>query len=156
MALIKKKKKTFMGRLLQGIAHVGKTVSPKLAGIIEAVTGPEDLPAIEYQLANEGFDENELKYLMAEFEADKSEIEEITKRWISDNQSGSWLARNVRPITLYLYNIAAVAYIGLDSYVEGFEVAEKWMTLLLTNTGMVNTAYFGSRYLEKRDKRKQK
>ena len=144
-----------MGKLLRGIVSVGKTVSPKLMGLIDVVTGEEDLDPIEYQLAQEGFDENELKFLLAEMEKDREEIRAITERWVSDNKSGSWLARNVRPATLVLYNVAAVTYIGLDSWLEGFEVAEKWMTLLLTNTGMVNTAYFGSRYLEKRDDKKR-
>ena len=37
-----KKKKTFMGRLLKGIAKVGKLVSPQLSGLINAVTGEND------------------------------------------------------------------------------------------------------------------
>jgi hypothetical protein len=150
-----RKKKTFMGRLLKGIASVGKAVSPRLAGLINAVEGPEDILPIEHQLAKEGYSENELEFLMAELEKDKVELEEITKRWVSDNESGSWLAKNVRPFTLILYNVAVIVFIYMDSYTSlDFEVKAQWMNLLLSNTGIVNTAYFGSRYLEKRDKKK--
>ena len=146
---------TFMGNLLRGIVKTGKVISPKLAGLIEGVTGIGDLPAIEHQLAKEGFDDNELQFLLAELEKDKQEIIEITKRWESDNKDGSWLAKNVRPFTLVLYNVAVVVFIYLDSYSSlDFDVQAQWMNLLLSNTGIVNTAYFGSRYLEKRDKKK--
>ena len=87
-------------------------------------------------------------------EQDAIEMQEITKRWEADMKSESWLAKNVRPATLILYNIATIAFIALDSYVSGFEVSSMWINILLSNTGIVNTAYFGSRYLEKKDKLK--
>lgn len=149
-----KKKKTFFGRLLKGIGTIGKKVSPNLLGLITDATGLTDVPAIEHQLAKEGFDDNELKFLLAELDKDKQELIEITKRWQSDNKDGSWLARNVRPATLVIYNLSLVLFIFLDSYVEGFEVKNMWINILLSNTGIVNTAYFGSRYLEKRDKKR--
>ena len=106
------------------------------------------------QLAKEGFDDNELKFLLAELGKDKQEIEEVTKRWESDNKQESWLPRNVRPLTLILYNLSVILFITLDSCENGFKVDTQWMTLLLSNTGIVNGAYFGARTIEKRDKRK--
>lgn len=147
-------KGTFFGNLLRGILKVGKTVSPKLAGLIESFEGG-DASSIEMQLAKEGFDENELKFLLAELDKDKQEIIEITKRWESDNRDGSWLSRNVRPWTCAMYNIATLVLIFIDSFTEiNFKVDPQWITLLLSNLGIVNTAYFGSRYLEKRDNKK--
>lgn len=150
------KKKTFIGKLLRGIIDVGKVVSPQLKTLIENVTRQSDFENIASQLAKEGFDDNELKFLLKELEKDKQEFIEITKRWESDNNAGSWLAKNVRPFTLVLYNLAIIYFVYADSYTVGFDVPSQWITILLTNSGMINTAYFGSRYLEKRDNKKYK
>lgn len=149
-------KKSFFGNLFRGILSLGKTVSPALGNLISSVTGQDDVQAIENQLAKDGFTESELKFLLAEMEKDKQELIEITKRWESDNKDGSWLAKNVRPATLWLYNVSIIILIFLDSYIDGFVVKSQWMTLLIGNSGMINTAYFGSRYLEKRDSKKYK
>jgi hypothetical protein len=147
-------KGTLMGNLMRGVLKLGKTVSPTLSTLIGAVTGVKDFQSIEHQLAEEGFNDNELKFLLAELDKDKTELIEITKRWESDNKSGSWLSKNVRPMTLMIYNIALLLFIYCDSYVEGFDVKSMWINILLSNTGIINTAYFGSRYLEKRDSKK--
>ena len=149
----KPKKKTFFGKLLRGLLDIGKKVSPQLGAVIDAFDG-KDTSSIEQQLAKEGFDENELKYLMEQMRLDLVEMEEITKRWESDMRSESWLPKNVRPLTLVLYNLCTLGFIALDSYVNGFNVDGQWINILLTNTGLINGAYFGSRYYEKRDKLK--
>lgn len=149
-------KGTKMGNLLRGIVSVGKAVSPQLKNLLDSVTGEGDVKGIASQLAKEGFDDNELKFLLGELEKDKEELIQITKRWESDNKSGSWMAKNVRPITLFMYNAALLIFIYCDSYVEGFDVKSMWINILLSNTGIINTAYFGSRYLEKRDNKKYK
>lgn len=147
---------TKVGNFLRGLVSVGKTISPKLKSIIDAFEGEEDFESIESQLAKEGFDDNELQFLLEELSKDKVELQEITKRWVSDNDSDSWLAKNVRPATLVLYNVAVIAFIALDSWVSDFTVKDIWLNILISNSGIVNTAYFGSRYLEKRDKKKYK
>ena len=147
---------TTTGNLLRGLLKIGKKVSPQLGSLIEAFTGQESFDSIASQLAKEGFNPNELKFLLAELDKDKQELIEITKRWESDNSSDSWLPRNVRPLTLVLYNVATIVFIYMDSKYPTFNVKEMWITLLITNTGMINTAYFGSKYLEKRDNKKYK
>ena len=147
---------TTAGNLLRGLLKIGKKVSPQLGSLIEAFTGQESFDSIASQLAEEGFNDNELKFLLAELEKDKQELIEITKRWESDNSSDSWLPRNVRPLTLVLYNVSTLIFIYMDSKYPTFNVKEMWITLLIGNTGMINTAYFGSKYLEKRDNKKYK
>ena len=147
----------FLGNLLRGIVSVGKTISPQLKALIEGFEGTEgDVKSIAEELSKNGFDENELKFLLAELDKDKQELIEVTKRWESDMASDSWLSKNVRPATLWLYNISIIILVVLDSWLDGFTVKDMWMTILLSNSGMVNTAYFGSRYLEKRDHKKYK
>ena len=147
---------TKVGNLLRGLVDIGKAVSPQLKSIIDTVQGTESFNSIESELAKEGFDDNELKFLLTELEKDKQELVEITKRWEADMKSDSWLAKNVRPFSLLLYNIGIFTLIIMDSWVNGFSVDNQWITILLTNSGMINTAYFGSRYLQKRDKLKYK
>ncbi len=149
-------KGTAVGNLLRGIVDIGKVVSPQFKSIIDKVTGVEDFDSIESQLAKEGFDNNELQFLLAELDKDKQELVEVTLRWEADMNSGSWMAKNVRPFSLFLYNIGLFVLVIMDSWVTGFNVDSQWITILLTNSGMINTAYFGSRYLEKRDTKKYK
>ena len=71
-------------------------------------------------------------------EQDISEMQEITKRWEADSNSG-WLAANVRPITLMFFSV---------SYVIGWylEYPLDSITGLLS---LIVGAYFGSRGVEK-------
>tara|TARA_R110002049_G_scaffold147721_1_gene310610 strand:+ start:1085 stop:1573 length:489 start_codon:yes stop_codon:yes gene_type:complete len=150
-------KGTFVGNLLRGIIGIGKQISPQLKSILDAFDGSDKLSdSITSQLAKEGFDENELKFLLGEFDRDKQEMTEITKRWEADTSSGSWLSRNVRPMTLVLYNVATLLFIYLDSSNASFDVQNMWINLLIGNTSTINVAYFGSRYMEKRDSKKYK
>ena len=144
------------GNILRGLLSIGKAVSPQLKSLINNITGEEDLGSIASQLSKEGFDDNELTFLLGELDKDKAELEEVSKRWISDNSSGGWLPRNVRPLTLVLYNISTIVFIYMDSKYPDFNVKDMWITLLIGNTGMINTAYFGSKYMEKRDAKKYK
>ena len=145
---------TKFGNLFRGMLELGKTISPQLRAVIDTVSGVESFTSIESQLAKEGFDEHELKFLLAELDKDKQELIEVTKRWEADMNSDSWLAKNVRPFSLALYNVGIFTLVILDSSIKEFNVDPMWITILLTNSGMINTAYFGSRYLEKRDKKK--
>jgi hypothetical protein len=132
-------------------------VSPQFKAVIDTVQGIGGFKDVEEQLTKEDFDENEVKYLLAQLDKDKQELIEITKRWESDMGSDSWISKNVRPWTLVLYNVAIIVFIALNSYAPfSFEVKSMWINVLISNAGIVNTAYFGSRYLEKRDTKKYK
>ena len=76
---------------------------------------------------------------LKKLELERAEIDGTTKRWVADARSGSWLAANVRPLTLVFLVISYVVgwYLGypLDS-----------ITGLLT---IVIGGYFGSRVVEK-------
>lgn len=146
---------TFVGNLLRGMVDIGKAVSPQFKSVIDAVQGPEDFDTVLEQMKKESFSENELKFLMTELEKDRQELIEVTKRWEADMGSESWMSKNVRPWTLVLYNVAVILLIAMDSIETiDFEVKNIWINILISNSGIVNTAYFGSRYLEKRDSKK--
>ena len=139
-------KGTFFGNLLRGIAKTGKTVAPKLidaitggkvSDIIEAITGDTELTEIEKQM------------LVKELEQDVIEMQEVTKRWESDNQTDSYLTRNIRPLSLAFLTSTLFIYIILDSALEGFKIDEQWISLLGNLLMLAYGGYFGARTLEK-------
>ena len=76
---------------------------------------------------------------LKKLEIEKADIDGTTKRWTADAQSGSWLATNVRPLTLIFLTTA---------YVIGWYMSYPLdsITSLLT---IVIGGYFGSRGVEK-------
>ena len=82
-------------------------------------------------------------------ELDMVEMEEVSKRWVSDMKSDSWLSKNTRPLTLIFLTVSMVLLIFSDSIGESFEVDSGWVDLLKSLLITVYVAYFGSRGAEK-------
>ena len=74
---------------------------------------------------------------------------EITSRWEADMNSDSWLAKNIRPMTLAFLVISTVLMIFIDAGTINFIVETKWTDLLQIVLITVIGAYFGGRSLEK-------
>jgi L-asparagine transporter-like permease len=73
----------------------------------------------------------------------------ITDRWKADMESDSWLAKNIRPMTLAFLVVSTVLMIFIDAGTIEFVVEEKWTDLLQIVLITVIGAYFGGRSLEK-------
>jgi len=82
-------------------------------------------------------------------EQDMVEMQEVSKRWVSDMQSDSWLSKNTRPMTLIFLTISMIILILLDSFEINFSVDKGWVDLLKSLLITVYVAYFGSRGAEK-------
>lgn len=82
-------------------------------------------------------------------EQDMVEMQEVSKRWVSDMSSDSWLSKNTRPMALIFLTISMVIFMLLDSFDWGFEVESQWVDLLKSLLITVYVAYFGSRGVEK-------
>jgi len=139
-------KGTFFGNLLRGIAKTGKTVAPKL---IDAITGGKVSDIIEAITGDSELTEIEKEMLVKELEQDVIEMQEVTKRWESDNQTESYLTRNIRPLSLAFLTASMFTYIILDSSLEGFKIDEQWISLLGNLLMLAYGGYFGARTLEK-------
>jgi len=74
---------------------------------------------------------------------------QITNRWEADMNSDSWLAKNIRPLTLAFLVVSTVLMIFIDAGTINFVVEEKWTDLLQIVLITVIGAYFGGRSLEK-------
>ena len=72
-------------------------------------------------------------------EQDVIEMQEITKRWTADMSSTSWLAQNVRPLTLVFFSVSYVAGWYMDYSLDAISGV----------LSLIVGAYFGSRGIEK-------
>ena len=83
-------------------------------------------------------------------EQDMIEMQEVSKRWVADMTSDSWLSKNTRPLSLIFLTVMTISFIWVDSHgYINFTVEQEWISLLKTLTTTVYVAYFGSRGAEK-------
>jgi hypothetical protein len=142
--LKKKFKDTRVGKFLSKAApNILKGVSNVVpdAGILKLIGGliskDEQLPPKDKEEA--------LKLL----ELDIIEMQEVSKRWVADMGSDSWLSKNVRPVTLIFLTISTWLLIVMDSLNIDFGVSTEWIDLLKSLLLTIYVAYFGSRGFEK-------
>ena len=84
---------------------------------------------------------------LAQLNADISENQEITKRQQADMASDSWLAKNIRPMTLIAivagyFTFAMMSAFGMETRGAYVELLGQWGMLIMS-------FYFGGRTLEK-------
>ena len=103
---MKNKKKFFetkVGKFL-------KKVAPNLLGVIgNVIPNAGILDTAKELIQKDSTISKEDKDIALELlKIDTIEIQEITKRWESDNLSDSWLSKNVRPLTLIFLTVSMV------------------------------------------------
>jgi len=126
----KKFKDTQVGQfLLQKIPTVvSKIAGDTVAGnVIEAIIGGSVMSGEDKSIA------------LKKLELERAEIDGVTRRWVADSNSQSWLARNVRPLTLAVLVLSYVTgwFLGLDT-----EDTSDLLTWVLCG-------YFGARTADK-------
>lgn len=127
----KKFNETKVGQfLLQKLPKVFNAVAEDSlpAKVIEALIGGSTLPPEDKSVA------------LSKLDLERTEIDGITKRWVADSRSQSWLAQNVRPITLVFLTVSFV--IGWAYQLEELSVVKELLTIVFIG-------YFGSRGAEK-------
>jgi hypothetical protein len=139
-------KGTFFGNLWRGVVKnnipMGETIVAAIDGgnpidVIKAISKDKDIPAKDKEM------------MLADLQQDVIEMQEVTKRWQSDMSSSSWLASNIRPLSLAFLTLSLFIYIILDSALEGFKIDDEWVSLLGNLLMLVYGGYFGARTLEK-------
>jgi len=140
----KKFKDTTVGKLLLGAA---KVINPALCNVLEGVISPSE--AIKEITKSDISTEDKIKLQQLIHEQQNKEIEETTKRWVSDNATDSYLTRNIRPLTLAFLTLTLFIYIILDSSLQGFKIDPNWLDLLSSLLLLVYGGYFGMRSAEK-------
>ena len=134
---------TAVGNFLRSInfGKVTEVVSSVLKGDISS--------AIDIISNSKELSEEQVKMALKELEHDVIEMQEITKRWESDNLADSWWSKNVRPLSLMFLTVTLFIYVILDSSLDGFNVGSEWIDLLSSLLLLVYGGYFGARALEK-------
>jgi hypothetical protein len=84
---------------------------------------------------------------LAELQADMNEANNISERWKADASTDSFLAKNIRPLTL-IFILAVYTFFAFMSML-GHETRGAYVELLGQWGMLVMTAYFGGRSLEK-------
>lgn len=127
----KKFKETAVGKfLLEKIPGVVGAIAEDtpVGGVIQAIIGGSDMSAEDKDIA------------LKKLELERAEMDGVTKRWVADARSGSWLASNVRPLTLVFLTVAFV--VGWAMQLEELSVVKELLQLVFIG-------YFGSRGAEK-------
>ncbi len=141
---------TRVGDALRWLLKQGKEVAPELLKIASNVTGIQALELLANKIgADTVLSETDKQLLLEELNFDKIEMQETTKRWVSDNNTDSYLTRNIRPLTLAFLTATLFIYIILDSSLDGFKIAPDWIDLLSSLLLLVYGGYFGMRSAEK-------
>jgi hypothetical protein len=134
-------KGTAVGNALRFLVKQGKTISPKILDIAGNITGIGSLNELSDLISgDEKIAQVDKDLLIKELELDMQLEQEITKRWVADSMSDSWLSKNIRPMTLAFLLICMFIFIMLDSSLEGFKMASEWIDLL---KGLLMTAVGG-------------
>jgi hypothetical protein len=98
---------------------VGKFLIEKAPSIL-GIVGDAILPGnviSELISGNSELSEGDKRIALEKLRLERAEIDGVTRRWVADSSSQSWLARNVRPMTLVVLVLAYVGgwYMGLDT-----------------------------------------
>jgi hypothetical protein len=101
--------------------------STPAGSVIKALIGGSDMSDADKQIA------------LRKLDQEIHEFDGITQRWIADSKS-SWLAQNVRPLTLAFLTVAFV--IGWYMQIEELEVVKELLWVVFAG-------YFGGRTYEK-------
>src|SRR5210317_989033 len=121
--------------------QVGQFLLNKIPNVVQAVAG-DTLAGnvIQAIIGGSGMSEEDKSVALKKLDLERAEIDGVTRRWVADARSGSWLASNVRPLTLVFLTV---------SYVVGWYLEIKELDTVKELLTIVFIGYFGSRGAEK-------
>tara|TARA_Y100000356_G_C11030226_1_gene168098 strand:- start:73 stop:486 length:414 start_codon:yes stop_codon:yes gene_type:complete len=82
-------------------------------------------------------------------EAEQKAQEQVSARWEADLKHGSWLSKNIRPITLIFLTGVFVILSVFDGNLGEFTIGESYVPVYQTLLITVYGAYFAGRSIEK-------
>jgi|TARA_R110001583_G_scaffold47126_1_gene147605 hypothetical protein len=88
------------------------------------------------------------KIKQAVLDYEKSMQEQVTSRWLSDN-NGGLLSKNIRPIALAFLTFMFVVISVFSGNIGTFQIQEEFIPVYQTLLIVIYTAYFGGRSFEK-------
>lgn len=112
--------------------------APSILGVVGDAILPGNVIS-ELINGNQELSDGDKAIALEKLRLERAEIDGVTRRWVADSGSQSWLARNVRPLTLAVLVLAYVGgwYMGLPT-----EDTASLLTWVLCG-------YFGARTADK-------
>ena len=120
--------------LLDSLLGIGTKLIDKL------IPDPAQKEAAQLQLATLA-QNGELAKMANETDIYKTEQSNVTERWKSDDQVDSWLAKNIRPLSLGYFLFALMSAFGYNANEGYVNLLGQWGMLIMS-------AYFGGKTLE--------
>jgi len=125
--------------LLDSILGIGTKLIDKL------IPDPAQREAAQLQLAQLA-QSGELAKMANETEIYKTEQNNVTERWKSDTATDSWLAVNIRPLSLVAIFVGYFLFAFMSAF--GYNANEGYVNLLGQWGMLIMSAYFGGKTLE--------
>ena len=82
-------------------------------------------------------------------QAEQAAQSQVSQRWEADMKHGSWLSKNIRPITLIFLTGVFVILSVFDGNMGEFTIGEAYVPVYQTLLMTVYAAYFAGRSIEK-------
>ena len=82
-------------------------------------------------------------------QAEQAAQTQVSQRWEADMKHGSWLSKNIRPITLIFLTAVFVILSVFDGNLGEFTIGESYVPVYQTLLITVYGAYFAGRSIEK-------
>ena len=126
----------------------------KGAGSLLGGDAIKDIGKIVDDLHTSGEEREEAKQKITQIlaEAEQAAQAQVTARWEADLKHGSWLSKNIRPITLVFLTAVFVILSVFDGNLGEFTIGESYVPVYQTLLITVYGAYFAGRSIEKRRK----
>jgi len=125
--------------LLDSILGIGNKLIDKL------IPDPEAKAKAQLELATLA-QNGELAKMANEADIYKTEQSNVTERWKSDTATDSWLAVNIRPLSLVAIFVGYFLFALMSAF--GYNANEGYVNLLGQWGMLIMLAYFGGKTLE--------
>ena len=117
------------------------------------IPDPAAKAAAQLELAKMAQD-GELAKMANDTDIYKTEQNNVTSRWTADAATDSWLAKNIRPMSLVAIFVGYFLFALMSAF--GYDAKESYVNLLGQWGMLIMSAYFGGKTLENIMAMKQK
>ena len=132
---------------LEALLGIGTKLIDKL------IPDPAAKAAAQLELAKMAQD-GELAKMANDTDIYKTEQNNVTSRWTADAATDSWLAKNIRPMSLVAIFVGYFLFALMSAF--GYDAKESYVNLLGQWGMLIMSAYFGGKTLENIMAMKQK
>jgi len=124
---------------ITGLLAVGGKIIDKL------IPDPQAKAQAQLELATLA-QNGELARMANETDIYKTEQNNVTERWTADANTDSWLAKNIRPLSLVAIFVGYFLFALMSAF--GYDAKESYVQLLGQWGMLIMSAYFGGKTLE--------